>query len=65
ESYWPLVMAIGIGVTFICAVFTPWGYVAGFLMCMVAFAGWAWPRGGKEDEVEKQGRRPRDSEVSE
>jgi cytochrome c oxidase subunit I+III len=65
ESYWPLVMAIGIGVTFIGAVFTPWGYVAGFLVCMMAFAGWAWPRGGKEDEVEKQSRRPRDSEVSE
>jgi cytochrome c oxidase subunit 1 len=54
ETYWPLVMALAIGVTFIGAVFTPWGYVAGFLCAMVAFAGWAWPRGGKEDEIGKR-----------
>jgi cytochrome c oxidase subunit I+III len=65
ETWWPLVMAIGIGVTFIGAVFTPWGYVVGFLVCMVAFGGWAWPRGGKEDDVKQQGHPPRDSEVSE
>jgi len=50
-SYWPLMLAIGVGITFIGAVFTPWGYVAGFLFSMMAFAGWAWPRGGKEDEI--------------
>jgi cytochrome c oxidase subunit I+III len=52
ESYWPLVMAIAIGVTFIGAVFTPWAYVVGFAFSTVAFAGWGWPRGTKpEDEI--------------
>jgi cytochrome c oxidase subunit 1 len=64
ESYWPLVMALAIGVTFIGAVFTPWGYVAGFLFAMVAFAGWAWPRGGKEDEIDKSDHRPAPQEVA-
>ena len=64
-TYWPLVMAIGIGITFIGAVFTPWGYVAGFLFSMVAFAGWAWPRGGKEDDIALNERMPADHEVSE
>jgi hypothetical protein len=64
-TYWPLVMAIGIGITFIGAVFTPWGYVAGFLFSVMAFAGWAWPRGGKDDEVAKSERKPTDDEVSE
>ncbi|MDB4885699.1 MAG: cytochrome c oxidase, subunit [Gemmatimonadetes bacterium] len=63
-SHWPLVMALAIGVTFIGAVFTPWGYVAGFLFAMVAFAGWAWPRGGKEDDVARHPHRPSEAEVS-
>jgi cytochrome c oxidase subunit 1 len=61
ESYWPLVMALAIGVTFIGAVFTPWAYVVGFLCATAAFAGWGWPRGGKEDEL---GRRPLPPKVS-
>jgi cytochrome c oxidase subunit 1 len=64
-TYWPLVMALAIGVTFIGAVFTPWGYVIGFLFAMVAFAGWAWPRGGKEDDIARNDRMPTDEEVSE
>jgi cytochrome c oxidase subunit I+III len=52
ESYWPLVMALAIGVTFIGAIFTPWAYPVGFAFAVVAFAGWGWPRGDKpEDEV--------------
>jgi cytochrome c oxidase subunit 1 len=64
ETYWPLMMALAIGVTFIGAVFTPWGYVAGFLFAMVAFAGWAWPRGGKEDELSKRDVPPAPQEVA-
>jgi cytochrome c oxidase subunit 1 len=48
ESIWPLMMALCVGVTFIGAVFTPWAYVAGFVLSIGAFAGWAWPRGGPE-----------------
>jgi cytochrome c oxidase subunit 1 len=53
ESYWPLVMAIAIGFTFIGAIFTPWAYPIGFAFAVFAFGGWGWPRGDKpEDEIE-------------
>ena len=52
ESIWPLIMALALGVTFIGAIFTPWAYVWGFAFSMVAFAGWAWPRGNQNvDEL--------------
>jgi heme/copper-type cytochrome/quinol oxidase subunit 1 len=55
ESHWPLVMALAMGVTFIGAVFRPRFYVIGFAIGLVAFAGWAWPRGGRpEDDVGEQ-----------
>jgi cytochrome c oxidase subunit 1 len=50
ESHWPLVMALAVGVTFIGAVFTPWAYVVGFALSIVAFAGWGWPRGTKPEQ---------------
>jgi cytochrome c oxidase subunit 1 len=59
ETWWPFAMAVSIGVTFIGAVFTPWAYPAGFLLAMVAFAGWAWPRGEHPDEQVTTGRLPR------
>ena len=59
ESAWPLVMALAIAVTFIGAVFTPWAYVVGFVFAMIAFAGWAWPRGDKPDEQAARGIVPR------
>jgi cytochrome c oxidase subunit I+III len=51
ESTWPLWMALAIGVTFIGAIFTPWAYVVGFACVTVGFAGWAWPRGNKPQDV--------------
>jgi hypothetical protein len=50
ESWWPLAMAIAIGVTFIGAIFTPWAYVVGFALALAAFAGWGWPRGEHPEE---------------
>jgi hypothetical protein len=45
-------MALAMGITFITAIFTPWGYVIGFAAAIIAFAGWGWPRGEHpEDEV--------------
>ena len=51
ESIWPLVMAAGVGVTFIGAVFRFWMYGVGFAWCVVAFAGWGWPRGTNPEDV--------------
>jgi cytochrome c oxidase subunit 1 len=54
ESIWPLIMALGIGTTFIGGIFHPWWFVVGFAVAGVAFAGWAWPRGSeKVDEIVK------------
>jgi cytochrome c oxidase subunit I+III len=67
ESYWPLVMAIAVGVTFIGAVFRPRFYAIGFVLGLIAFAGWAWPRGGRrEDDVRtaEDARRARDELVA-
>ena len=58
ESYWPLVMAIAMGVTFIGAIWTPWAYVIGFAMSAIAFAGWGWPRGTKPEHQVTPGRMP-------
>jgi len=54
ETIWPLVMAIAVAITFIGAIFTPWGYVFGFAAGTVAFAGWAWPGGKNADERSKE-----------
>jgi hypothetical protein len=59
ESVWPLIMAIAVAVTFIPAIYTPWSYPAGFAVAVIAFAGWAWPRGGHPDEQVTAGRIPR------
>jgi cytochrome c oxidase subunit 1 len=58
-SHWPLVMAIAMAVTFITAVFTPWGYVIGFILAAAAFAGWGWPHGDKPEDEIKPGKLPR------
>jgi cytochrome c oxidase subunit 1 len=50
ESWWPLAMAIAVGVTFIGAVFTAWAYPVGFILALGAFAGWGWPRGEHPEE---------------
>jgi cytochrome c oxidase subunit 1 len=39
----PLLAAIAVGVTFIGAVFTPWGVVVGAALLTPALIGWAWP----------------------
>jgi cytochrome c oxidase subunit 1 len=51
ETVWPLVMALAVGVMFVGAIFTPWAYAAGFVLGVVAFAGWAWPRGDIPEEL--------------
>ena len=60
ESIWPLLMAIAIGVTFIGAIWRFYMYGVGFALCVIAFAGWGWPRGTKpEDELESKKHRRR------
>jgi cytochrome c oxidase subunit I+III len=51
DSYWPLAMAIATAITFLGAIYTPYGYVVGFAVAMTAFAGWAWPRGDNPERI--------------
>jgi cytochrome c oxidase subunit 1 len=50
-SIWPLMLALGVGVTFITLIFTPWGIPIGTALSFAAFAGWAWPRGSPDVET--------------
>jgi cytochrome c oxidase subunit 1 len=59
ESYWPLAMAIAVGVTFIGAVWRFYMYGVGFALGVIAFAGWAWPRGTKPEDVVRSEREER------
>ena len=49
-TLWPLGMAVALAVAFIVSIFTPWGLVLGMSLGLVAYAGWAWPRGDAEEE---------------
>ena len=52
-------MAVAVAVTFVPAIYTPWSYPAGLVVGVIAFAGWAWPRGGHPKEQLTAGRIPR------
>src|SRR6185295_11947718 len=50
-TIWPLLAAIATAILFILLIWTPWAVVAGVPLLLVAFLGWAWPRG--EDHREQ------------
>ena len=49
-SPWPLLAALAVGVTFITAIFTPWGFVVGPALLFPALVGWLWARPQPEEE---------------
>jgi cytochrome c oxidase subunit 1 len=59
DSVWPLIMAVAVAITFIGAVFTPWAYVVGFVLGVIAFAGWGWPRNVDPEQMVAPGVLPR------
>ena len=50
-TIWPFVLAGGVAVTFIYAIFNPWGFVVGAVPCAVALIAWFWPRGDMDRDV--------------
>jgi cytochrome c oxidase subunit 1 len=44
HSIWPLLAALATGVTFIVAIFTPWGFLIGGILTGLALLGWFWPK---------------------
>ncbi len=53
-TIWPFVLALGVGVTFIVGIFTPWGLPIGVVPCAVALVAWFWPRGDQGHKVLKE-----------
>ena len=43
-SVWPFAAAMATGVTFVMAIWTPWGIVVGSSLLLVAVVLWGWPR---------------------
>ncbi|MEA2600321.1 MAG: cytochrome c oxidase subunit [Acidobacteriota bacterium] len=50
-TIWPFILGLGVAVTFITAIFTPWGVLIGAVPCAVALVAWFWPRGDMDREV--------------
>jgi cytochrome c oxidase subunit I+III len=50
-TIWPFILGLAVGVTFITAIFTPWGVLIGAVPCAVALVAWFWPRGDMDREV--------------
>lgn len=47
-SLWPLMVALGTGVTFIGVIFNPWAFVGGLILMAIPLIGWFWPKGERE-----------------
>jgi cytochrome c oxidase subunit I+III len=43
-TIWPLLTALAVGVMFIVAIFTPWGFLIGGVLLVPTLIGWGWPR---------------------
>jgi cytochrome c oxidase subunit I+III len=44
-TLWPFFLSLGVGVTFIIGIFTPWGLPIGAVPVAVSLIAWFWPRG--------------------
>jgi cytochrome c oxidase subunit 1 len=52
-TIWPLVVALGTGITFVMGIFTPKAVVPGALVSFVGLVGWFWPKWEERVEHEK------------
>jgi cytochrome c oxidase subunit I+III len=53
-TVWPFILALGVGVTFIIGIFTPWGLPIGAVPCAIALVAWFWPRGDQGHHLLKE-----------
>ncbi|HEX4498584.1 MAG TPA: cbb3-type cytochrome c oxidase subunit I, partial [Thermoanaerobaculia bacterium] len=53
-TVWPFCLALGVGVTFIVGIFTPWGLPIGAVPCAIALVAWFWPRGDQGHRLLKE-----------
>src|SRR5436305_2771902 len=55
-TIWPFVLSLGVGLTFIVGIFTPWGLPIGAVPVAIALVAWFWPRGDQDHHVLKEKR---------
>ncbi|HEY4561943.1 MAG TPA: cytochrome ubiquinol oxidase subunit I, partial [Thermoanaerobaculia bacterium] len=53
-TIWPFFLSLGVGITFIVGIFTPWGLPIGAVPVAVSLVGWFWPRGDQGHKVLKE-----------
>jgi cytochrome c oxidase subunit 1 len=53
-TIWPFILSLGVGVTFIVGIFTPWGLPIGAVPVAIALIAWFWPRGDQDHRVLKE-----------
>jgi len=53
-TIWPFFLALAVGVTFVVAIFTPWGIPLGIVLCAIPLAAWFWPWGDMDRFVLKE-----------
>ncbi len=53
-TIWPFFLSLGVGVTFIVGIFTPWGLPIGAVPVAISLVGWFWPRGDQGHKILKE-----------
>jgi cytochrome c oxidase subunit 1 len=53
-TIWPFFLSLGVGITFIVGIFTPWGLPIGAVPCAISLVAWFWPRGDQGHKVLKE-----------
>ncbi|HEV7509168.1 MAG TPA: cytochrome c oxidase subunit I [Thermoanaerobaculia bacterium] len=53
-TLWPFILSLGVGVTFIVGIFTPWGLPIGAVPVTIALIAWFWPRGDQGHKLLKE-----------
>ncbi|HEY4564040.1 MAG TPA: cbb3-type cytochrome c oxidase subunit I, partial [Thermoanaerobaculia bacterium] len=53
-TIWPFFLSLGVGITFIVGIFTPWGLPIGAVPVAVSLVAWFWPRGDQGHTILKE-----------
>ncbi len=53
-TIWPFFLSLGVGITFIVGIFTPWGLPIGAVPVAISLVGWFWPRGDQGHKILKE-----------
>ena len=49
-TFWPLLLALAVAVSFVGFLFSPWWFVVGFFLSFLMIVGWLWPHRPWQEE---------------